>query len=303
MTSENTTPANMSPAPRYSWQGDFSADMASSFDADGFLILEGFASAAACAELMAQSRRIVDDFDAEQNNVVFSAAGQSHAATAYFMDSASTISCFLEKGAVDDDGNLVKDKHQAINKIGHALHDLDPVFAAFSRQPDLAKIAAGVGFTDPRLLQSMVICKQPFIGGEVNPHQDSTFLYTDPQTCVGFWFALEDATIENGCMWAAPGAHRADLRQRFQRGADDAMEMTTLSDAPMEDANLPLDVQAGSLILLHGRLPHSSPANNSGRSRYAYALHLVDGTADYPASNWLQRPEDFPVTGFAPTSP
>ncbi|MCE2517154.1 MAG: phytanoyl-CoA dioxygenase family protein [Alphaproteobacteria bacterium] len=272
--------------------------MAASFDADGFLILEAFASLDSCADLMAQSRRIIDGFDAEQNKVVFSAAGQSHAATEYFINSAGNISCFLEKGAVDENGNLIKDKHQAINKIGHALHDLDPVFAEFSRQPDLALVARGVGFHDPRLLQSMVICKQPFIGGEVNPHQDSTFLYTEPQTCVGFWFALEDATIENGCMWAAPGAHRSELRQRFARGNDGMMEMTTLSDAPMENADVPLDVPAGSLILLHGRLPHSSPENNSGRSRYAYALHLVDGTADYPASNWLQRADDFPTKGF-----
>jgi phytanoyl-CoA hydroxylase len=51
----------------------------------------------------------------------------------------------------------------------------------------------------------MYIFKQPFIGGEIDCHQDSTFLYTDPLSCIGFWFALEDATVDNGCLYAIPG--------------------------------------------------------------------------------------------------
>ena len=70
---------------------------------------------------------------------------------------------------------------------------------------------------DPVVLQSMYIFKQPSIGGEVGCHQDATFLYTDPITVTGFWFALEDATLENGCLWAAPGGHRGPLRQLFKR--------------------------------------------------------------------------------------
>ena len=42
----------------------------------------------------------------------------------------------------------------------------------------------------------MYIFKQPKIGGEVVCHQDSTFLYTEPESAVGFWVAIEDATIE-----------------------------------------------------------------------------------------------------------
>lgn len=288
----------MPSAERFQWQQDFTQAMADGFNRDGFLILEDFASLDDCQNLMDQSRQLIDDFDVNANKVVFSAAGQSHAATEYFMKSAATIACFLEKDAVDEDGNLTKDKQQAINKIGHALHDLDPVFSKFSHQSALGKVAKGIGFSDPKLLQSMVICKQPYIGGEVNPHQDSTFLYTEPQSCVGFWFALEDATIENGCMWAAPGAHQSPLRQKFSRDDSGIMVMETLSDLPMEDADVPLDVKAGTLILLHGRLPHSSPENTSGKSRYAYALHVIDGAAEYPQSNWLQRPQDFPLTTF-----
>jgi len=50
----------------------------------------------------------------------------------------------------------------------------------------------------------MYIFKQPNIGGEVTCHQDSTFIYNDPVAIAGLWFALEDATLENGCLWLFP---------------------------------------------------------------------------------------------------
>jgi len=74
------------------------------------------------------------------------------------------------------------------------------------------------GIDDRLAFQSMYIFKQPHIGGEVGCHQDATFLYTDPVTVVGFWFAIEDATLGNGCLWAAPGGHREPLRQRRATG-------------------------------------------------------------------------------------
>jgi hypothetical protein len=58
----------------------------------------------------------------------------------------------------------------------------------------MAKLVRQIGMVDPIAPQSMYIFKQPFHGGEVTPHQDSTFLWTEPrQTCVGLWLALEDA--------------------------------------------------------------------------------------------------------------
>jgi len=52
------------------------------------------------------------------------------------------------------------------------------------------------------------------------------------------------------------------------------------------------------VILLHGLLPHLSGGNTSDRSRQAYTLHVVEGTARYPAENWLRRPTDRPARGF-----
>ncbi len=92
------------------------------------------------------------------------------------------------------------------------MHDLDPVFNRFSRSPQLKQLAADLEMQDPVLIQSMFIFKHARIGGVVDNHQDATFLYTEPASCIGFWFALEDATIENGCLWAKPGGHQTSLR-------------------------------------------------------------------------------------------
>jgi phytanoyl-CoA hydroxylase len=188
----------------------------------------------------------------------------------------------------------------SINKIGHAQHDLDDEFRRFSYDPRLAEIADDIGLVDAHALQSMYIFKQPHIGGEVGCHQDATFLYTDPISVNGFWFAIEDATVENGCLWAAPGGHRLPPRKRFVRTADGgtSFEVFDPEDYPL-DGIVPLEVPAGTLVVLHGLLPHLSGPNRSARSRHAYTLHAIERGAAYPADNWLQRSDDLPLRGFA----
>ncbi len=114
----------------------------------------------------------------------------------------------------------------------------------------------------------------------------------------GLWFALEDATTENGCLWALPGRQRDRLRARFRRGAD-GLALETLDPTPWPVAEaVPLQARRGSLIVLHGVLPHLSGPNRSPRSRHAYTLHVIDGAARYSADNWLQRAPEMPLRGF-----
>ena len=203
--------------------------------------------------------------------------------------------CLIETGA----GNLLMDKTEAINKIGHAMHDLDPVFEEFSHSDRLATLAREAGLKDARILQSMFIFKPPRIGGQVLWHQDGTYLYTEPQSVTGFWFALDDASKENGCLYAIPGGQRGNLKTRFVRDGD-GFATHTLEDSDFDLGKaIPLEARKGDLVMLHGRLPHASEYNRSDRSRHAYTLHVIDGTCAYPQENWLQRPSDFPLRGFA----
>lgn len=280
-----------------------SSEQRSLWDRDGFLALPGFASPEACDALVARARALVDAFEPGSVASVFSTTDQALTTDAYFLASGDRIRFFFEPGAFDAEGKLRQPKALSINKIGHALHDLDPVFDAFSRAPAVAALARELGFVAPLLLQSMYIFKQPHIGGEVACHQDSTFLYTDPPSTVGFWFALEDATIDNGAMWALPGGHRAGLKARFVRTADDRVRTDVLDAAPWpemsrENGYVPLEAPKGTLILLHGQLPHLSGPNTSPSSRHAYALHVIEGAAAYPADNWLRRDPSMPARGF-----
>lgn len=158
----------------------------------------------------------------------------------------------------------------------------------------------------------MIILKQPSIGGAVPPHQDSTFLYTSPPTAVGFWFALEDATTQNGCLYMLRGSHKwAPISKRFVRKSDNSGTEfmpnegalfpagTEVVDAPKEEDREgkyeACPVQKGDLVLIHGNVLHKSSKNTSNKSRVAYTFHVIEGKEDggpeYDGRNWLQPGE------------
>ncbi|HYJ85971.1 MAG TPA: phytanoyl-CoA dioxygenase family protein [Pyrinomonadaceae bacterium] len=266
---------------------------------DGFLVLPGFATQASCDRLRARAAELVEKFEPGTITSIFSTQEQSRLTDDYFLESGDKIRFFFEEDAFLPDGTLRQSKEKSINKIGHALHDLDPVFSDFSRTRELRDLVSGLTIKRPLLLQSMYIFKQPKIGGEVTCHQDSTFLYTEPQDIAGFWFALEDATLENGCLWAIPGGHKLGLKSRWVRDRAGGMKFDVFDSSPFpEDELAPLEVEKGSLILLNGLLPHKSLANRSERSRHAYTLHVISAESHYPADNWLQRSPDMPLRGF-----
>lgn len=268
------------------------------YDRDGFLVVSDFVEIASCDRLRARAEELVHAFDPSGIVSIFSTGEQNRLSDDYFLESGDKIRFFFEEDAFLPDGSLKQSKERSINKIGHALDGLDPVFRVFSTTPKIKQLVADLGLEKPLLLQSMYIFKQPKIGGEVTCHQDSTFLYTEPQDIVGLWFALEDATIENGCLWAIPGGHEPGLKSRWVRG-EGRMNFEVFDSSPWQEERLiPLEVRKGSLIVLNGLLPHKSLANRSARSRHAYSLHVINGNSRYPDNNWLQRSPEMPLRGF-----
>jgi phytanoyl-CoA hydroxylase len=235
----------------------------------------------ACRDLQARANELVADFDPADVRSVFSTTKQTQLNDSYFIDSGDKIRFFLEDDAFDESGELRQAKEHCLNKMGHAMHDLDPVFEAFSRTPELAETVRRIGLADPVVLQSMYIFKPPNIGGEVVCHQDSTYIYTEPESCIGFWFALEDATLENGCMQFIPGGHKLPLKKRNYRNSDGNLVTDTLDDTPWpESRKVAAEASAGTLVIFDGRMPHLSRQ------------------CHYPAENWLQRSDDLPLRGF-----
>jgi phytanoyl-CoA hydroxylase len=273
-----------------------------SFHNDGFLVVPNFVAADRCLALRERAMQLAKlHVPSPEQATVFTADGKpQHASDDYFLSSGESIRCFFEKDAFDERGRLRAEPHLSLNKLGHAMHDLDSVFDSFSRTPELAAVAADIGMRDPLLLQSMYIFKQAHIGGEVTCHTDHTYLWTEPRSVVGFWFAIDDAARENGCMWAVPGGHRLPVRTRSRLNETRNTTVTDVLDPePYPLDNLAcLEAKRGTLVLLDGAVPHLSAANTSDKPRHAYTIHAIDGATRYLDDNWLQRPT-LPMRGFS----
>ena len=149
-------------------------------------------------------------------------------------------------------------------------------------------------------------------------HQDSTFLYTNPPSAVGFWFALEDATRENGALAFWRGSHRrVGVKRRFVRlkeggtgfvdveggrfprgdgpeirNGEGGEEGESENDRQEEEGEFTIEeVKAGTLVVIHGNILHKSERNTSEKSRFVYTFHVIEGENAYDERNWLQPGE------------
>jgi phytanoyl-CoA hydroxylase len=260
---------------------------------NGFLVLEAAIDPAACARAVQAIERLQAGFDPSRHRSIFSTEDEDRGRDEVFFRSAETIEYFLEEGAVDEHGNLTRPLDRSINKLGHALHDRDPAIGEIARQPVLSGAVRDLGLDQPLLWQSMVIFKQPEIGGAVRWHQDASYLYTEPASVLGAWIALEDATRENGCLLVESGGHRGPLRERYRVDWNTRVgQLETLDETPWPSDSdaVALEVPAGSLVLFHDHLPHASAANLSPGRRTALTFHFADQNSAWSSENWLQRP-------------
>jgi phytanoyl-CoA hydroxylase len=265
------------------------------FYMNGFLVLTNFFSAEKVHQLRSEIASVIDGLDPNGAPIFTTNEQERKVAGAYFLASGDKIAPFMEEKSNlrASDGTEVPFALR-INKIGHALHDLNPVFQEVSYDPKVGRIARDLGLEKPLAVQSMYIFKQPNIGGEVGMHQDGSFLYTEPQTCLGYWWALDDCHKQNGCLYAIPGSHKAGVRRHFRR--QNPPEVGTeffpaQADLWEREEEVALECPAGTLVLIHNALVHYSAENTSAAARHAYSIHTVDGRegVTYPAINWLQK--------------
>jgi len=279
-----------------------------SFHDNGFLVIRDFWNLPKCAELRQEIGNVISSIDLASSRSIFTTSDNMNGVNRdeHFLTSGDVIRHFWEERAFNEDGSPVQSLDQCINKIGHALHDLNPAFHEVSYEARVGSICKDLGQKVPTVVQSMYIFKQPNIGGEVGPHQDGTFLYTEPQSVLGFWWPLDDCSLSNGCLWAVPGSHKNGVFRRFKRKEppDVGTEFVPAEKVDLsQEGGVPVECPAGSLVLIHHSVVHWSAANTSSAARHAYTIHIVDGAEgiDYPADNWLQRSDGSPfnaITNF-----
>ncbi len=260
---------------------------------NGYFVIESVIAATDLVSIKSAAQMIVDDFDIDQHQSVFSTLHRDTERDQYFIDSAEAVHCFLEEDALDEDGQLTRTKDLAINKIGHAMHDLIPAFTDFCRLPVFSEVLRQIGITSPQLWQSMYIFKQPQIGGEVRWHQDASYLIAHEPGVVGFWIAIEDADKGNGCLWVQPGGHRSPLREIYEvKPGSPTGVLRNLDDTawPHQTEAVAIEVPAGSVVVFSDHMPHYSAHNHSEKSRQAFTLHFTQFGTPWSGRNWLQRP-------------
>ncbi|KAI0036856.1 phytanoyl-CoA dioxygenase [Vararia minispora EC-137] len=278
------------------------------FRKNGYLVIPGFLSEDQTMSLLQRSKELLRDFDLKNHPLTeFRTSEDQHVGDDYFLTSGDKIRFFLEEGVVDENGNLTREKEMAVNKVGHALHKLDPAFrrVTLENQKVNAVVRDLQFHHDPLALQSMVIFKQPQIGGEVCEHNDSTFLYTDPPTALGFWMPLEECTPDNGALSFLPGSHlTAPIHKRFVRlpeggtGFENLMDPAAAAALKPEGKYIMECCKPGDLVLIHGAVLHKSERNLSSKTRYAYTFHMIESApyARYDEKNWLQPTPEMPFS-------
>jgi phytanoyl-CoA hydroxylase len=249
----------------------------------GFLLKPGLLSAAECDALCAH----VSD------TIASVARGEDAAGTRrdldrdYFRETARTIGLFWEKGT-EPDRRAPEEREPCLSRLGHGLHVVDEAFRRAARHPAVADALEALIGPGVNVVQSMIIYKQPHVGGELGFHQDASYLHSEPNTLIAAWMALDDVGEENSPLLVIPGSHRLPLHAISEMGEDGRFHDRALSEVrPDPGAGVPVLAPRGSVIFFHGLLYHGSGPNGSPRPRRAYAVHYASAASRWSPFNWI----------------
>jgi Phytanoyl-CoA dioxygenase (PhyH)/Polyketide cyclase / dehydrase and lipid transport len=133
-------------------------------------------------------------------------------------------------------------------------------------------------------MQSMLFLKPPGLQGQAW-HQDERFIPTRDRSLVGAWIALDDADVENGCLWVVPGSHRMGQLWPFRdHGRPDEFDPTDEAYGFDDSSAIPVEVKTGDVVFFNGYLLHRSLKNRSTRTRRALVNHYMSAWSPLP---WL----------------
>ena len=179
-----------------------------------------------------------------------------------------------------------------IRKIS-GLVEGDDLFRALGLHPNIVGKLQQIHGPDIKMFRNALLLKPPQVGSQKGMHQDSPYWPIEPMDLCSCWFALDDATEENGCLGVIPQWHK--------KGPLPHVSVT--DDFVVEDGHFDFDdvamapVRAGGGVFFHSLLPHYTAPNRSSAWRRAIALSYMSARARYSGDG--DGPEYFPVSGVA----
>ncbi|HVO20198.1 MAG TPA: phytanoyl-CoA dioxygenase family protein [Anaeromyxobacter sp.] len=196
-----------------------------------------------------------------------------------------------ERGAVEgivpiDAGASEAETLRRYNAI-HFPHKLSPLIRGYMAHPRVTTVLERLVSPNVKCMQSMLFVKGPGKPGQ-SWHQDEYYIPTRDRSLTGAWIALEDATVENGCLWVVPGSHREGfIRRRTRYAGQEYADVDTCDLAPFTERDqAPVPVAAGGAVFFNGYLLHSSLRNRSRDSfRMALVFHYMSAESMLPWDN------------------
>lgn len=185
------------------------------------------------------------------------------------------------EGMLDTDDSMsdedVLKKYVAIH-FPHKLSELIYKFLFHKRVTDvLTKIIS----PNVKCMQSMLFVKGPGKAGQ-SWHQDEFYIPTRDQSLTGVWIAIDDATIENGCLWIVPGKPKYIMR-RVENDSDEYADVDTVDVSSYANDRIPVEVKSGSVVFFHGYTLHSSLRNKTADCfRTALVNHYMSAESMLP---------------------
>lgn len=146
----------------------------------------------------------------------------------------------------------------------HFPHKISDVMTRYLSTPAMTEILTEIIGPDVKCMQSMLFIKATGKPGQAW-HQDEFFIPTRDRTLVGGWIAMDDATIENGCLWLIPGSHKAGVIWPQWDHDDRRFDCTGEAYGfPYRDEDaIPVEVKAGTVVFFNGYVLHRSFPNHA----------------------------------------
>ncbi len=156
----------------------------------------------------------------------------------------------------------------------HFPHKISDLMRKYLATPRMTETLTEIIGPNVKCMQSMLFIKSTGKPGQAW-HQDEDFIPTRDRSLTGGWIAMDDATIENGCLWVIPGSHKPGLLWPLEVQQDARFDCSDEATGfPYSDVDaIPVEVKAGSIVFFNGYLLHRSFPN---RAQSGYRRVLVN---------------------------